>query len=396
MERIAITGCGIKVPGANNILEFKSILENRLCTLEMLEERGPNRSNLVAGLVHEDFTGLFGHHHRRVPRVSQLAIASTLDAIEMAGLTDLEFRKTGVILGTSAGCVQELEKSAYYSTSCDYSKFPLLTAGLSNTHSLSSAVSSYFHVNGPSITLSTGCTAATDALMIGKLLLQTGQLDVCIAGGVDAPINNICIYSFGKLNSLALDVSIEKAGVPFSLDYEGFVMSEGAAILVLERETDAIARNAKIYGVLEEVSANNDTVGIHKSDNTGQSMLRALDNAVRGRILTYVNSQALGLRINDINDSIAHQTLFGESVPITSIKGNIGHTMGAAGTVQVISAILSMEYGFIPPTIRSLGKGFEELPIVFEIKYCSVESVAITSHGFGGNNGCIYVSKYVS
>lgn len=396
MERVAITGCGIKIPGANNIFEFKNTLENGLCTLETLEEKGPNRSNLVAGIVHEDFTGLFGHHHKRVPRVGQLAIASTLDAIDLAGLTDLESRKAGIILGTSAGCVQELEKSAFYSMACDFSKFPLLTAGLTNTHSLSSAVSSYFHLNGPSITLSTGCTAATDALMIGKLFLQTGQLDVCIAGGVDATINNICIYGFAKLNSLALDVSIEKAGVPFSLDYEGFVMSEGAAILILERESDAIARNAKIYGILEEVSVNNDATGIHKSDITGQSMLRALDNAVRGRIPTYMNSQALGLRINDINDSIAHQTLFGEVVPITSIKGHIGHTMGATGAVQIISAILSMEYGFIPLTIRSSGNGFEELPIVFETEYRTVENVVITTHGFGGNNGCILVSKYVS
>jgi len=394
VDRIVITGYGIKTPGANNKREFSELLQSERCALEVLLGGGPNEVDVVVGLVHDDFEWLLGRHYRRFPRISRIAVGSAHDALKMAKWSDFSNTRAAVLMGTSVASAQELEDIASYSNLDDFRRFPFLSAGLANTHSLSSAISAHFGIQGPTLTLGTGCTGANDAFLIGKLLLETGQVDVCVAGGAEAPVNRLSIYGFGKLDTLCFNVPVEKAGIPFSLSQEGFVMSEGAGTVVMERETDAIKRGAFIYGVLDKVAANNDAVSIHQSDDTGISMLRALREAVGDTVPTYVSSQALGLRVNDNNDRISHKMLFGQAVPITSIKGHIGHTMGAAGAVQLIAALLGMEYNFIPATIRTNGEGFAELPIVFTKRDCVVESVAITTHGYGGNNSCLLVSKY--
>jgi 3-oxoacyl-(acyl-carrier-protein) synthase len=147
-------------------------------------------------------------------------------------------------------------------------------------------------------------------------------------------------------------------------------------------------------GASQRESSNNEAQPMLKSDTTGTLMTAALKSAIGDTIPTYVNSQALGLVQNDMIEYISHTNLFGSSVPITSIKGMTGHMFGSMGAIQVVSSLLSMEYGFIPPTMKTTGDGFNDLPIVFETKYQKVESVAITNHGVSGNNTCLLMTKH--
>jgi 3-oxoacyl-(acyl-carrier-protein) synthase len=394
VQKVVITGYGIKAPMIDNKNQFKEVLEKGICTHELLMGQGTNGSDLVCGIIHNEFEQIRGRDYKRYPRFSRLAVAAAADALEHAGLSDLSNVRAAVVIGTSVGGLIDIEKGSVFSNSEQFKKFPLLAAGSGNYHSASSAISAHFKTHGVSLTVSTGCTASTDAIIMGKLLLESGQADVCIVGGVDAPISPFSIYSFSKLKALSTSVNINEAGVPFSKKHEGFVMSEGAGVLILERECDALRRNASIMGVLENGFSNNDAVSIYQSDNTGESMFKALKETVGNVLPTYVNSQALGLRANDMIDSLVHEKLFGSSVPISSIKGMIGHSFGAIGVLQVISAALSFEYGFIPPTINTTGNGYEHLPIVFETQYCQVDNVAVTSHGYGGNNSCLLLSRY--
>jgi 3-oxoacyl-(acyl-carrier-protein) synthase len=394
VQKIVITGYGIKAPMIDNKHQFKEVIEKGICTHEILMGQGPKGSDIVCGVIHNEFELISGRNYKNHPRFSRLAVAAATDAIEQAGLHDLKGVRVAVIMGTSVGGIIDVEKGFELSNNQQYRNFPSLAAGLGNYHSASSAISAHFGINGISFTLSTGCTASTDAIIMGKLLLDSGQVDVCIVGGADAPICPFSIYSFSKLRALSTSGDINQAGVPFSENHEGFVMSEGAGVIILERESDALRRNASIWGVLENGYSNNDSVSIYQSDPSGESMINALKETVGSLLPTYVNSQALGLRANDRVDSIAHQKLFGHSVPITSIKGMIGHSLGAVGALQVISALVSMEYSFIPPTINTSGYGYEQLPIVFETQYCQVDRVAITSHGYGGNNSCVLLSQY--
>ncbi|UOF90474.1 hypothetical protein LSG31_21890 [Fodinisporobacter ferrooxydans] len=394
MDRVVITGYGIKAPGIRNPDQFKEVLETGTCTQEILKGMGPYDSDIVCGVIHDDFQVIDGKNYRKNPRNNRLAIAATVDAMEMARVPKNNEARMAILLGTGAGSLYETEKLANISTNGDFRKFPVYGAGLTNTHSLASGVAAHFGCSGMVYTVSSGCTSTLDVVLLGKLLLETNQADICIVGGADAAICKTCIFSFAKLGTIALDKGVDETGIPFGPGND-FVISEGAGILIMERENDAIRRGADIYSVIDAICSNNDAISINQSDPTGTKMLEALKGAVGDTKPSYVNSQALGLIANDSADSFAHRSLFGNSVPITSIKGNIGQPLAAAGSIQVISALVSMQYGFIPPTIKT-SLEYYDLPIVLEPVYCNVSSVAITSHGYGGNNTCIRISKYES
>ena len=373
--------------------QFQQILEHGVSTLNIRHGIGPNKTDIVCGQIEHTAHRIDGTNYRSYPKVARLSLLAAVEAVEMAGLRGmLQSSRVAVIIGTSTGGLIDIEKGAAFSSTGNSTQFPPLSAGLSNFHSGSAAITAHFGLHGLTMTLTNGCTASTDAIVMGKLLLETGQADICIVGGAEAPITPFAIYSFYKSNEK--DGEVEAYGRPFQADCDGFVFSEGAAVLILERETDALQRETAVHGVVAKGSSNNDGLSIYKSDPSGTWMSEAMRELLEGHTPTYVNSQALGLDANDNVEREVHRQLFDDSVPITSIKGMIGHPFGAAGAMQAISALISIEHNFIPPTIRSTGQGFEDLPIVFETMHKDVDSVAITSHGFGGNNSCLLISKY--
>ncbi|MFC5448504.1 beta-ketoacyl-[acyl-carrier-protein] synthase family protein [Paenibacillus aestuarii] len=390
---IVVTGYGMKGPMIDNTKQFQQILENGTCTLNICQKIGPNETDILCGQIAHTKHRIDGKNYRSYPKVARLALLAAVEAVEMAGLREkMQGRRVAVIIGTSTGGLIDIEKGAAFSSAGNSSQFPPLSAGLSNFHSGASAITAHFGLNGLTLTLTNGCTASTDAIVMGKLLLETGQADICMVGGAEAPITPFAIYSFYKGNDM--NGTAEAFGRPFQEDCDGFVFSEGAGVLILEREADALQREIAVQGIVAKGSSNNDGLSIYKSDLSGTWMIEAMRELMEGQMPTYVNSQALGLDSNDNVEKEVHRQLFDASVPITSIKGMIGHPFGAAGAMQAISALISIRDGFIPPTTRSNGCGFEDLPIVFETMRRHVQSVAITSHGFGGNNSCLLISKY--
>ncbi|GIP35037.1 beta-ketoacyl synthase N-terminal-like domain-containing protein [Paenibacillus sp. J2TS4] len=393
MDRIVITGYGLKAPGVGDKEEYRNVLEKGVCTQKVVSGLGPHDEDIVCGIISEEAIPLSDRKYRYYPRVARMAIAASDEAVAMARLSEDERRHAAIVMGTSVGGLKEIEAYALISGNRQYRKFPISGAGAGNSHSITSALSYHLGVKGQAFTLSTGCTAGVDAMLMGKLLLESGQCEACLVGGSDAPITIGSVYSFMRLGALSRGTDIARAGVPFSLSSEGFVVSEAAAVLVMELESHARRRGARIYGELTGIYSNNDGLSIFESDSTGRNMITAMSRAVGEIRPTFVNSQALGMQSNDQVEAITHRALFGSSVPITSIKGNIGHSFASIGNLQVISALLSIEYGFIPPTIKTDANGFEDLPIVSSVRYECVDHVAITTHGYGGNNTCLLLSK---
>lgn len=391
MDTVVITGYGIKAPGVKNINQFKEVLVKGICTQEVLVGRGSNGSNIVAGVVHEELNRISGRNYKSYPRYSKLGIAAAEEAFHHANFTNIDSARVVVIMGTSGGGILEVEQHANHGN--NLKKVPIRYVPLGDAHTLSTAISMHLGINGQAYTLTTGCTASLDAILMGKLFLESGYADICITGGSDALLGDWLTYGFLKIDAIAENAEIEETGVPFSTMHKGFVKSEGAAVVIMERQKDAKLRGANILGCVKGTASNNEALSILKSDETGKMMTSALKNAIGDSIPTYVNSQALGLKQNDLIEYMTHNQLFGSSVPITSIKGMIGHTFGSMGAIQAVSSLLSMEYGFIPPTIKTKGNGFHDLPIVYETKYQSVESVAITNHGISGNNTCLLITK---
>lgn len=391
MDDIVITGYGIKAPGVLDEFSFFNVLDKGICTQSILKNDNQPHSSIVAGLIDDDFLDINGVNYRRYPRSVRMAIAAAIDATEMSNLDYFKPHRVAVIMGTSAGAILEIEKHA--ADGFDLKKFPVHGVSIVDTHTLSGSVAEAIGTCGTAFTVTTGCTASIDAVLIGKQLLETGSVDACIVGGTDAPLGQWTINGFKKIRVLSTETSIEKAGVPFSTEHRGFVLSEGAGVLVLERKQSAQARDQKIYGKIERVVSRNEGQKLLSSDITGRHMLEVFQETVGNTIPSYVNSQALGIELNDQIERFIFKETFGSGVPITSIKGMIGHTFGAMGAMQIISSLLSMEYGFIPPTIKTSGEGFEDVPIVYETRHQAVESVCITTHGGSGNNACLLLTR---
>ena len=390
MDDIVITGYGIKAPGVYDKISFLNVLDKGICTQSILKNDNQPHTNIVAGLIEDNFLEINGKNYKRYPRFVRMAIAAAMDALEMSNLDYFKPHRIAVIIGTAAGAILEIEQ---YSAACfDFKNFPIHGVSIVDTHTLSGSVAEAIGSCGPTFTLTTGCTASIDAVLMGKLLLENGTVDACIVGGTDAPLGQWTINGFKKVRSLSTEISIDQAGVPFSTKHRGFVLAEGAGVIVLERRQSAQAREQRIYGKIERVISRNEGQKLLSSDITGRHMLEVFQEAVGNTKPSYVNSQALGIETNDQIERFILMETFGSDVPITSIKGMIGHTFGAMGAMQIISSLLSMEYGFIPPTIKTSGNGFEDVPIVYETRHQAVESVCITTHGSSGNNACLLLT----
>ncbi|MGJ7910791.1 beta-ketoacyl synthase N-terminal-like domain-containing protein [Neobacillus sp. LXY-1] len=387
--KVLITGYGIKAPKIQSVSDFKDVLEHGKIILEMIEFN--HGLQLVCGKIDADLTALCPKVLKRYPRTAQMVIGAAHDAIKMAHLINrLQDKRVGVIIGTSGGNITEVEKWSVKLQKNN--QISPLSIGNMNANALSTAVSSFFDLHGMSLTLCNSCTASTDAINLGKTLIEAGQFDICIVGGVESTLTDVVVQGFSKLRLTSRETDPAVAGGPFS-DDSGFVLSEGAGVLVLESEHSAQSRNVIAKGWLEGAYMNQDGISIYHSDSSGARMIEALRQCLNGQVPDYINSQALGIKENDTVETIVHRTLFGHSVPITSIKGMTGHYLGATGAIQAISSLISIEHQFIPPTIKWNLTNYPDLPIVTETKYEEVNKVAITSHGYGGNNSCILLSK---
>lgn len=266
---------------------------------------------------------------------------------------------------------------------------------------MSSGIDSFMHsLSPPNETIcsnefsNTGCTSSLEAIKDAMASLKCGIIDIAIVGGTDSLIEKKATYGFAKIKSIALNQSLQEGAVPFSENSRGLAISEASRVIIQEREEHALQRSISILGEIENIISNNDGAYLYSIDETGDQMVSALKEVVKGRKPDYINSQAVGIKVNDRIEERCSKDLFNNTVPYTSIKSMIGNPYGAIGILQVISSFLSINHGFLPPTIRTNKKGFEEMNIVTETLFQETNEVAVSNHGHGGNNACAYIKRY--
>ncbi|WP_438447132.1 beta-ketoacyl-[acyl-carrier-protein] synthase family protein [Gorillibacterium sp. sgz5001074] len=392
-RQAVITGYGVKAPQTSRVQDYLQILQQGMRTHESVAGIGPGGEALVCGVVDEPLETFQGKRLKHYPRSSLLALHAAQEAFESAGLENPAQYRIGVILGTCTGGLPEAEMTSYHYRANDLRSVPLKNAGLTNIHSLSSSVASHFGLSQEVFTISNGCCSGNDSLYLAKRLIEAGVFDLCVTGASETPLCHSAIASFLKQRAITLDCSPEKTGNPFSRGNDDFVIAEAAAVVILEARSHAESRQAPIRALLSDAAVNNDTVSIHLSDASGDSMLRNTSLVAEGRTIDYVNSQALGLSVNDGIELRLSRELFGHQVPFTTIKGMYGHAFGTSPVLQTISSVLSLEHSFIPPTIKTTKEGFEDMPIITECQHQHVRHVLVTSHGYGGNNNSLIVSR---
>ncbi|MDF9840994.1 MULTISPECIES: beta-ketoacyl synthase N-terminal-like domain-containing protein [unclassified Paenibacillus] len=393
-QRIAVTGFGVKVPNGENCDELLQNLLSGDYKFTVRKDLTPDGAALTVGEVKQPLGLLDDKQYRVLPRIAKLAISTLTEALEMSQL-DLKDPETstGIFMGTTMGGTTELEEMVRLSSGDLFKEMPIYCCGLVHYHSLASAVAGYFQLDGITKTVTTGCTAGIEAIEDAMMYLQNGRINTAIVGAADSSSNKVTVFGFGKLRALPFNQRVEAAGAPFSKKSKGFILSEGAAGLILETEEHAKARKAVIYGYIDAIATNNDSKSVNGYDPAGIKMKQAVSRVLGGRIPDYYNSQALGYAPNDSIEDIVSRDVFQHKVRLTSIKGLIGHPFSVSGPAQIIASLLGFREQFIPRTIRTDQSGYEHLPLITETLLQPSAKVLITSHGYGGNNASMYLTR---
>lgn len=349
---------------------------------------------------------------RKMSRFAKFLLGASIEAVSDAGYTKENFgnEKAGIVTGIGIGISDVVENSykKYLDPQAGISRMPPLTAPMMLNNEAPAAVSMYYNMHGPAWTLSTACASGTDAIGLSLDMIRSGRLDMCLATGTDANITGFNIAAFQVLQALTSSFNDcpEKASRPFDKNRSGFLMAEGAAVLVLEELEHAKARGAKIYAEVAGFGTSSDAYHITAplQDGSGGAMAMKMafeDAGMKPEDIQYYNAHGTSTPANDKSETIMLKSVFGEhayKLSVSSTKSETGHMVGAAGTIEALFCVKAIEDSFVPPTINldepdlENGCDLDYTPNKGVSK--SIEAAASCSLGFGGHNACIIIKKY--
>ena len=346
----------------------------------------------------------------RMARSAQFALAAATQAVEAAGLpypfSEPLAERAGVLLGSSMGGFEKVEQGVkeYLSGLNKVSPFSLIASSpnLATFH-----VCAKLNAQGYTNTISTACSAGNTAIAEASEVIKRGRCDVILAGGTEANINEITMVGFITPRALSQrNTDPQRASRPFDAARDGFVLGEGCAFFVLERLSHALSRSAHIYAEVLGSANSSDTYHIIAADPDAKGAIRAMswaleDAGIRPDEVDYINAHAPSTPLGDAAETLAIKSLFGEraySIPISATKSMVGHTFGAAGAIEALACVKTIETGLIHPTIN-----YDTPDPACDLDYVPNEArqqpvnIALSnSFGLGGQNSCVVFGAYQS
>ena len=407
-KRVVITGIGAITPVGNTVDEYWDSLKEGKHGFGPITQFDASAYKCklvgeVKNFVAKDY--IDPKSVRRMARFTQFAVKATQEAMADSGLdmTKEDAYRVGTCIGSGVGSLQELENA--YGTIL--TKGPLRVSPFVVPMMISNIaagnVAIQFGLKGKSIDVVTACASGTNSIGVAFRTIQYGDADVMVAGGCEAAVSPIGISTFDSLTALTSSTDPDRCSIPFDKDRSGFVLGEGAGIVILEELEHAKARGAKIYAELSGYGCSSDAHHITAPEESGEGPAVAMTNAVKDAGLPldavqYINAHGTSTHLNDLVETRAIKKAFGDhakDIKINSTKSMTGHLLGAAGAIECIACVKSIEEGYIHRT-RGLVESEEELDLDYCKEPCEMDvDVAISnSLGFGGHNACIVLQKY--
>lgn len=407
-KRVVITGIGAITPVGNTVDEYWDSLKEGKHGFGPITQFDASAYKCklvgeVKNFVAKDY--IDPKSARRMARFTQFAVKATQEAMADSGLdmTNEDAYRVGTCIGSGVGSLQELENA--YGTIL--TKGPLRVSPFVVPMMISNIaagnVAIQFGLKGKSIDVVTACASGTNSIGEAFRTIQYGDADVMVAGGCEAAVTPIGISTFDSLTALTSSTDPDRCSIPFDKDRSGFVLGEGAGIVILEELEHAKARGAKIYAELSGYGCSSDAHHITAPEESGEGPAVAMTNAVKDAGLPldavqYINAHGTSTHLNDLVETRAIKKAFGDhakDIKINSTKSMTGHLLGAAGAIECIACVKSIEEGYIHRT-RGLVESEEELDLDYCKEPCEMDvDVAISnSLGFGGHNACIVLQKY--
>lgn len=408
-ERVVVTGMGAITPIGNSVEEFWSGVKEGKIGFDKITyfDTEGYRATLAAqvkGFNAADY--MDRKTAKRMELFCQYAVAASKEAIENAGL-DMEKEdpfRVGVCVSSSIGSLQIMEKEEKRLIEKGAGRVAPLLVPMMISNMASGNVSIAFGCRGKSLNVVTACATGSHSIGEAYRSIQAGEVDVMIAGGAEAAICPIGIAGFSSLTALTSSDDPKRASIPFDKERSGFVMGEGAGVVVLESLSHAKARGAKILAEVAGYGATSDAFHITSPCEDGSGAAKSMELAmaeagVTPKEVSYINAHGTSTHHNDLFETRAIKLAFGEEayrVPVSSTKSMVGHLLGAAGAVEFITCVKSIEDSYIHPTVGYKVKD-EECDLNYvpgEGIHGEVRVALSNSLGFGGHNATLAVKKF--
>ncbi|MGY2975278.1 beta-ketoacyl-ACP synthase II [Thermostichus sp. MS-CIW-37] len=410
-RRVVITGLGAVTPIGNSPAEFwQSLLAGRSGIGPITHFDASRHDCRIAGEVKgfDPLDYLDRKDVKRTDRFVHLAMAATRQALEDADfrITDLNAEQVGVILGTGIGGIRVLEEqqTIYLQKGpdrCSPFMVPMMIANMAAGH-----LAIHFGAKGPNSCTVTACASGSNAIGDAFRLIQRGEVQVAITGGTEAAVTPLSMAGFSAMKALSTrNDAPEQACRPFDRDRDGFVMGEGAGILLLEALEHARARGAKIYAEMVGYGLTCDAHHMTNPAPGGEGAARAMRLALKDAGLQpgdvqHINAHATSTPVGDIAEVQAIKSVFGEHAPrlaISATKSMTGHLLGGAGGIATVATALAIHHGWVPPTLNLDNpdpecEGLDFVP--HKGRQMAVEAALVNAFGFGGHNVTLALRRY--
>lgn len=407
--RVVVTGMGAITPIGNDVESFWQGLKDKTVGIGPITyfdttEYKCKLAAEVKGFAPKQY--MDAKAARRMEAFSQFAVAASKEALEQSGI-DMEKEdpyRVGVCVGSGIGSLQAMEKDVKKLNDKGPSRVNPLLVPLMISNMAAGNVAIQFGLKGKCFNVVTACATGTHSIGEAFRSIQYGEADVMVAGGAEASITPIGIAGFTSLTALNTTEDVSRASIPFDEDRNGFVMGEGAGVVVLESLEHAKARGANILAEVVGYGATCDAFHITSPAEDGSGAARAMENAMKDAGITaedidYVNAHGTSTHHNDLFETKAIKLALGdhaEKVKINSTKSMIGHLLGAAGGVEFITCVKSIQDGFVHATVglEKPGEGCDLDYTMGDGVSMNVDVAISNSLGFGGHNASLIVKKF--
>lgn len=412
-RRVVVTGIGVVSPNGIGVGAFRDAIRDGVSGIDTIRSFDSESLSCHIAAEVKDFSPqeyLPAKELRRMGRSAPMAVAAAQEALKMSGArasaTSLDERRSwGVILGSGGGAPDFMESQYRLYFNEQLRKVSAYNISSSTIGSLSSEISLCFDLHGPSHVISTGCTSSTDAIGYAFNMIRFGLADHLISGGVDATITPGIMQGFCVMQAVSTGYNDQpqRASRPFDRRRNGFVLGEGAWILVLEEREQALARGASIHAEVMGYGSTCDAYHRVRLDPSGEEPARAMtvaiqDAGVAKDEVDYIALHGTSTILNDRTETQAVKLCFGRrayDMRMSSIKSMIGHPQGASGAAGVVAAILGMNHGFLPPTIN-----YEDPDTECDLNYLpnggsgkATEISVCNCIGFGSKNSALVIAR---
>lgn len=408
-RRVVVTGLGAISPIGNTVDElWQGIKENRCGVDEItLFDTATFKTKLAAEVKNYNPLDYFdAKQAKRMDRVSQFAIIVAREAFKDSGISqeNTDFDRVGIFVSSGIGGLITIQNQCETNIQKGNNRISPMFIPMSIANMPAGNISIELGLKGESISIVTACASSTHSIGEAYRNIKAGYEDAILAGGSEASICQVGIGGFENMKALSHAIDVNRASIPFDKERSGFVMGEGAAILVLEELEHAKARGAKIYGEIIGYGATSDAYHITSPEPEGnggaKAMIRAINDAnIKPEDITYINAHGTSTHLNDSIETKAVKIALGDaskSIKMSSTKGNTGHLLGAAGAMEAIISVKAIDDGLIPATINYREKDDEcDLDVVPNSNVSqSVDVVMSNSLGFGGHNASVIFKRY--